>query len=116
MHAYRLGEVWYDEQVAPGQFSAPSLAVDTAGRAHISAFETVNQDLFYAYQTEAGWLGQIVDSQGAVGQGNSLAISAAGHVMISYYDAGNRDLKLAVRRVDPLPTVRRVFLPLLWRQ
>lgn len=115
MHAYRSGAVWLVEQVTPGQFCSPSLAVDTAGRAHISAYDTVNADLIYASQSTIGWRAEVVAARGYVGQGSSLALTAAGRPLISFYDATTRDLMLAVQRIGP-PAPRASYLPLILRR
>lgn len=42
-----------------------------------------------------GWTPMTVDENGVVGMDNSLGLSASGYPIISYYDASNRDLKIA---------------------
>jgi microcystin-dependent protein len=102
---------WRVVNVAAGSFAQTSLALDTNGYAHISAYDVANADLVYAWQDAAGWHVEAVDSQGAVGQGNSLALNAAGQAMISYYDASNGDLKLAVRQLPKSAVAAHTYTP-----
>jgi RHS repeat-associated protein len=72
-----------------------SLALDSAGNAHISYYDWTNGDLKYARWTGSGWSIQTVDSTGTVGQWNSLALDGSGNPRIAYYDGTNGDLKYA---------------------
>jgi hypothetical protein len=102
---------WRIVNVAAGSFAHTSLALDANGYAHISAYDSANADLVYAWQDAAGWHVEVVDSQGDVGQGNSLALNAAGQAMISYYDASNGDLKLAVRQLPKAGVAAHTSVP-----
>jgi len=102
---------WRVVNAAAGNFAQTSLALDASGYAHISAYDPANADLVYAWQDAAGWHVEVVDSQGAVGQGNSLALTAAGQALISYYDASNGDLKLAVRQLPKAGAAAHANVP-----
>lgn len=72
-----------------------SLALDGAGRPHISYFDSSNYDLKYAWYDGGNWRIETVDSEGNVGQYTSLAMDTADRPHISYYDSVNYDLKYA---------------------
>jgi formylglycine-generating enzyme required for sulfatase activity len=73
-----------------------SLALDAAGRPHISYYDFSNGDLKYARYDGAAWQVEVVDSGGDVGEYTSLALDAAGRPHISYFDGYlNYDLKYA---------------------
>ncbi len=104
MHAYRNAQGWHAERVATGVFQETSLAIDSSGYSHISAYDATHANLIYAYQNVAGWHMETVESSGQVGLGNSLALDAADQPIISFHDAVTGDLKLAVRETGPAPT------------
>ncbi len=70
-----------------------SLALDGAGRPHISYQGNVN--LKYAWHDGVNWQIETVDSNGGVGWDTSLALDGTGYPHISYYDWANDDLKYA---------------------
>ena len=72
-----------------------SLALDAAGRPHISYRDNTNGDLKYARYDGAAWQVEVVDGGGDVGWWTSLALDAAGRPHISYQDLDNYDLKHA---------------------
>ena len=72
-----------------------SLALDSAGRPHISYFDSTNNDLKYARWDGNSWQTITVDSAGLVGYSTSLALDSLGHPHISYFDWTNNDLKYA---------------------
>ncbi|MCK9364231.1 MAG: BNR repeat-containing protein [Syntrophales bacterium] len=97
------GAVWSSETVGDtsgnnvGLYS--SIAVDGAGKVHISYYDLDNGDLKYASRASgaASWSVQRVDEDGNVGQYSSIAVEGGGNVHISYYDAtsNRQDLKYA---------------------
>ncbi len=87
-----------------GQYT--SVALDTAGRPHISYYDATNADLKYARYVGSGgncgpapyydtWQCVTVEATGSVGTYTSLALDQADVPRISYMDATNTDLKYA---------------------
>ena len=76
-----------------GQYT--SLALDAAGRPHISYYDGTKDDLKYAHWDGNAWQVQTVDSEGSVGTYTSLALDTAGQPHISYYDNIPHNLKYA---------------------
>jgi len=74
-----------------------SLALDSAGKPHISYYDETNRRLKYAFWTGDFWWFAPVDggSGNDVGQYTSIAMDEYDHPHISYYDATNGDLKYA---------------------
>jgi hypothetical protein len=74
-----------------------SLALDAAGRPHLSYYDAASGALKYAWRDAAGWHVQTVDGdQGTdVGQYTALVLAEAGRPIISYYDVTHGDLKVA---------------------
>lgn len=62
----------------------PSLALDKAGRPHISYYNRGAHKLNYAYYDGARWRISIVDPNGNNGQYTSLALDAAAHRHVAY--------------------------------
>jgi hypothetical protein len=75
-----------------------SLAIDAAGRPHISYQDVTNGDLKYAVRQDGAWRITVVDAPGDVGEHTSLRLDAAGNARIGYYDLQNGALKLASER------------------
>jgi hypothetical protein len=93
----------------PGQLGYTSVALDSAGHAHFSYYDSEHGDLKYAYEDGATWYTQVVDTAGDVGWYTSLELDSLGLPHISYYDATNGDLKYA--HLVPYQT----YLPLALR-
>jgi hypothetical protein len=77
-----------------------ALAVDGAGRLHVSYYDDTNDDLKYATcaagcTAPAGWQTVTVSASGNVGQHTSLAVQADGRIHLGYYDVTNGDLRYA---------------------
>jgi hypothetical protein len=68
--------------------------------------------LKYAYQDDAGWHIETVDSEGNVGLYASLALDGGGYPHISYLDWSNGDLKYAYYRLTPY----HVYLPTILKE
>jgi hypothetical protein len=64
------------------------LALDPAGRPHISYFDNSNRDLRYAQLVGGAWETATVDGPGFTGQYTSLALDDQGAPHISYYALG----------------------------
>ncbi|MBI2891445.1 MAG: hypothetical protein HYY13_11760 [Nitrospirae bacterium] len=64
--------------------SYTSIAVDAAGHAHISYYDSTNADLKYATNASGAWATQTLDSEGDAGRYSSIAIDPQGGVHIAY--------------------------------
>ncbi len=88
-----------DESAEVGRFT--SVAADNQ-EPHISYYDVTNGDLKYAYGTgpdewHLEWYTETVDSTEDVGQYTSIVLDDEGDPHITYYDAGNGDLRYAYR-------------------
>ncbi|HQY06516.1 MAG TPA: hypothetical protein PLQ52_10670 [Lacunisphaera sp.] len=81
-----------------------SLALDTAGQAHITYLNNTSGDLKYALMNGTTVLStETVDALGNVGQWTDIELDGANGVHVSYYDYGNGDLKYAYLAAVPEP-------------
>ena len=113
-YARRTASGWQVETVEAGDLYAIALALDENDLPHIS-YQDASSGQKYAYRDGSGWHTEVVDGSGGWGAGNSIAVDSQGTVYITYYDAVNRDLLLAVRSSQPLtptPTPTRTPTPL----
>jgi hypothetical protein len=101
-YAHYDGSLWHLETVDSGGAGVgfdTSIAVDSAGRVHISYYSfivgTFNCYLKYAVSSGAGWEITTVDAGNGVGQDTSIALDSHGNPHISYYDGENGDLRYA---------------------
>lgn len=104
-YAFQSGGYWVTQTVdADGDVGQHTSIAFSQGGPRISYYDATNSDLRFAYWDGIGWAFETVDSLGWVGEYTSLAIlegvvEGVGCVeirAISYYDATNEDLKLAV--------------------
>jgi hypothetical protein len=75
--------------------SYTSIALDSAGNAHITYYDSTNTALKYATNASGSWVLTTIDSEGDVGYGTSIAIDSTNKVHISYVDSTNTALKYA---------------------
>lgn len=76
-------------------YLSPSLAVDSAGKSHVSFYDYVNKDLIYGWQDTSAWQFYTVDSTGDVGQDSSIAVDTSRYPHIGYYDYTAKQLDYA---------------------
>jgi hypothetical protein len=77
-----------------------SIKLDSNNKPHISYSGYLNGDrgnssLMYAMWTGSNWTIQVVDSNGSVGFGSSIALDPSNNPHISYFDSTNERLKYA---------------------
>lgn len=94
MYATNTSGAWSMTTIDLGAYEGTSLALDSAGRVHISYCENGFYSLKYATNASGAWVTTIIDDNW-VGPYPSLALDSAGRVHISYYDYGNGFLKYA---------------------
>jgi hypothetical protein len=87
----------------PGHFS--SLALDSAGKIHVSHFDYSSYGLKYTTNASGAWKTTTLDSSGFAGQFASLAIDANDKIHISYYDHSSEELKYATNTAGAWKTV-----------
>ena len=78
---------WTAKSIDAGEVGAyNSMAIDTAGKVHISYFDTENGDLKYATNASGKWVKTTVDDGGLTSAGyyTSIVIDASGQSHISY--------------------------------
>lgn len=71
------------------------MAVDGAGRVHL-AYQDQNADLKYASNGSGAWQYFFIDASGSVGGHPAIVLDAVGTIYISYLDAGDGTVKLAI--------------------
>jgi hypothetical protein len=68
----------------PGVGKHSAVALDSAGRPHVSYYDHTDDDLKYAHKGTSVWTIETVDYAGPVGAYTSLALDSADHPHISY--------------------------------
>ena len=84
-------QVVYDDY----RTESPSIAVDAAGKLHVSFYESVGDNLMYATNASGVWVSEYVDVVGIVGLYSAIVIDAGDIPYIVYYDDTNNNLKYA---------------------
>lgn len=83
-------------------FATPNpLVLDKNDNPHIAFYDKENADLKLAFKIDGQWRIEPVDTVGDVGQWASMALTLDGLPAISYYDASNGYLRLAVPSLTP---------------
>lgn len=99
------GTITYDFAgvLAPGDpGSRVSLALDAEDRFHVTYYDQLNGDLWYAVRADTGWAHETVDITGDVGGYAWLALDGESSPIVAYYDADNFDVKVADARLHLL--------------
>jgi len=92
--------LWKVESVANlGNVGDAKLALDSAGKPHISYHDIVNDvsNLVYVHKVGSNWVSEIVDSAGDVGWHNSIRVDSHGYPHIAYYDQTHLKVKYAYK-------------------
>ena len=89
------GAAWQIETVEDNHCAGTSLALDGAGRPHISYYSAALADLRYAWYDQGEWQIEVVADEGRVGAYSSLALDRAGRPHIAYWDDTQKALKIA---------------------
>jgi hypothetical protein len=107
LYDFGLGQLRYASPTGTGWTVSPaidqaadvgsyvSMKLDQNQRAHISYYDDLLDDLWYAKWNGSSWEKFKIDSVGAVGRYTSLALDSNGNPRISYYDDSNGRLKYA---------------------
>jgi len=87
---------WETSVLATGnRFEKCSMAMDSQGYIHVSFYDNLYYCLKYATNSSGQWQITTVDTDGKVGNYNSIAVDGNDHLHISYYDQDNGVLKYA---------------------
>ena len=98
VHAYKsVSNSWVKEVISASDSIAGSLsAANCESDLCVSFYNSVNRDQKFARQVGGVWQISTVDaSTDDVGVMNSIAVSSSGTLVIAYYDATNKRLKVA---------------------
>jgi hypothetical protein len=96
--------------IESSSIQATALKLDSSNIPSIAYYHTGNTELQFAQSSGAGWTISVVDTNGDVGQYVSLDFGVNGKSYMSYFDAGNQDLKVAAG-VSPA-----LYLPLVAKE
>lgn len=107
IYAHRTGnDQWSTETITYNtgghdyEHTAIALTYDELWEAivpHVCYYYASNGSLYYAFKNPetSTWVSEIVDGAGNVGRWSSMVLDGDGHIYISYYDDGGKDLKFA---------------------
>lgn len=101
-YAFWDGATWQNQTVdSSGVVGVEqSLALDSAGRPHISFADSMNGELWYAYWDGSAWQIQLMDSQSNICAGASLQLDSVDLPHISYSDFPGPGASLRYARLD----------------
>jgi len=98
-YSVRTGGTWSNEVVDPGPGNVGvgcSLALLDGTTPYVSYEDNTNGTLKVAHK-DGGWILEVVDPSGDVGEYTSLALDSSGNPHVAYYDQFTRDLRYAYR-------------------
>lgn len=106
VYAVSTGGSWKFEDAGAvvGDPGFTRVCVNGKGDVFISYFNWAKMNLHVVVKTGGTWKHQLVAGASSVGLPHSVALGSDGYPLIAYYDAANKDLKLA--HYDPLSDVK----------
>jgi hypothetical protein len=103
------GETWDVEEAGTvqGNPARTGIALNGAGQVFISYYRIPGFDLYVGKKSGASWTYEVIATGGDAGNPHSIAPAPGGYPLVAYYDAIQKDLKLA--RYDPLSDVELTY-------
>jgi hypothetical protein len=92
---------WIRETIDSGRIASNiAIALDSFDNPHVSYYDAVNDDLWYAFRSGSTWTNILVADTGNVGEFNDIAIDSLGRIHIVYRDDTVNDYKLMYAYYD----------------